>query len=388
MRKGGVMARAKPQRTKHPGVYKRKTTHGTVYDIAVRMPGKSNPVWERGKWTNLEDANRRRLSLLHEVHHGHDPFGSKPRTLADFAENDWLPRVRASASQGNLEASTVYTYERDLRGHIIPAFGATRLDRIGVEQIERWQDSLSADNYSNWTVRRLVTTLGNVLDLARRRKIIAANPVGDVEKPSARRRREPVVLSLEQVYKLADAAESIDERNLVLTAAFTGARISELFGLRWQHVDLDGSPPALVIAEQVYQGVHKDRAKTPSGYREVILPPPAVDGLRSQQIEGRHSERGIVFPAPEGGYWRASNFNRRQWRAIREAATLPELHFHDLRHFYVSHVRNAGLPTSITEQLVGHSDERTHRGYTHAVPGTEQVIYEGLTRAFDQSADQ
>lgn len=376
------MARAKPERTKYPGVFKRRTSRGTVYDIAVRIPGQPNPKWERGKWANLEEANKRRLALLHEVHHGGDPFPAKPRTFEDFAETDWLSRVRARVTQGNLQASTLSTYEHDLRGHLLPAFGSTRVDRISVEQIDRWQDNLSADGYSNHTVRRLVTTLGNVLDFARRRKMIPTNPVSDVEKPSARRRREPIILTRAQVYKLADAAETADETNLILTAAFTGARISELFGLRWQNVHLDDEPPTLVIAEQVYQGVRKDRAKTPSGYRRIILAPPAADALRSQQVEGRNSEEGIVFPAPAGGPWRASNFNRRQWKAVREAADLPELHFHDLRHFYVSHVRNAGLAPAITEQLVGHNDERTHRSYTHAIPGTEQLVHDALTKAF------
>jgi integrase len=59
-----------------------------------------------------------------------------------------------------------------------------------------------------------------------------------------------------------------------------------------------------------------------------------------------------------------SNFNRRRWDPIRKAAGLPGLHLHDLRHLYVSRIRDAGLSSALSEQLVGHSDERTHRGYT------------------------
>lgn len=386
-RQGGVVSRQRElRRVLHEGGQGGASQSPRGRDARSGADGGSSlPLAPAGKHTNLEDAHKHRLRCLHEIHHGGDPFASKPRTFEDFAENDWLPRIEASVSQGNLEGTTFRHYRRDLRAQIIPTFGSTRVDRIAVEQIERWQDALSAAGYANWTVRRLVTTLGNVLGLARRRGLIAANPVSDVEKPAARRRREPIVLTVKQVYKLASGAGSADERNLILTAAFTGARISELFGLRWPRVSLDADPPTLLIAEQVYQGERKERAKTPSGFRQIILAPPAVDALRSQQLEGRHSEAGIVFPAPRGDYWRASNFNRRQWRTIRDAAGLPELHFHDLRHFYLSHVRSAGLPTSITEQLVGHSDERTHRSYTHAIPGTEQVIYEALSRAFDPS---
>lgn len=53
-----------------------------------------------------------------------------------------------------------------------------------------------------------------------------------------------------------------------------------------------------------------------------------------------------------------------------------------LRYFYVSHVRAQGLAAAITEQLAGHVDERTHRGYTRPIPGTEPMIRAALEEAF------
>ena len=38
---------------------------------------------------------------------------------------------------------------------------------------------------------------------------------------------------------------------------------------------------------------------------------------------------------------------------------------------------------ALTEQLVGHVDERTHRGYTRPIPGTEPIIRAALTAAFN-----
>jgi integrase len=70
------------------------------------------------------------------------------------------------------------------------------------------------------------------------------------------------------------------------------------------------------------------------------------------------------------------------------AAQLPTTKLHDLRYFHVSHVRtHSGLPTAVTEQLVGHADDRTHRGYSRPLPGMEQAIREGLGRAFATSED-
>jgi hypothetical protein len=61
--------------------------------------------------------------------------------------------------------------------------------------------------------------------------------------------------------------------------------------------------------------------------------------------------------------------------------------FHTPRYFFVSMVRAQGLATAITEQLVGHMDDRTHRGYTRPIPGTEPVIRDALALAFTASPE-
>ena len=94
----------------------------------------------------------------------------------------------------------------------------------------------------------------------------------------------------------------------------------------------------------------------------------------------------LVFPSPWGGHWLDTNFDRRICKRAREAAGMPTLRFHDLRYVYTSYVRNSGLPLAITEQLVGHQDDRTHRGYTRPIPGTEDVTREALDRAFATGA--
>jgi integrase len=370
------MARAKAQTTKYPGVFKRETTKlGKVYDFQYR-DSSGRQVWVRGKHRNLEQANDARVRALYETAHGIVPSHGRKADQPTFDSyaDEWLDSQRASITQGRLRSSTVAQREHDLRRHLRPHFGSTRLVQIDARTIDSFQNALSASGLSNWTVRRLITTLGTILEAARRHKLIAENPAKDVRKPAARREREPIQLTPAMVMNLADAATRADERNLILVAAWTGLRASEVFGLRWSSVDLTEGEETLIVSEQFYEGELVDRPKTPSGHRQIVLHPIAAQALRSQQIEGRSSDFGIVFPAPEGSYWRASNFNRRQWSRIRARAGLQELHLHDLRHFYTSFIRGLGLAPALTEQLIGHSDERTHRSYTYAIPGTESMI--------------
>jgi hypothetical protein len=45
----------------------------------------------------------------------------------------------------------------------------------------------------------------------------------------------------------------------------------------------------------------------------------------------------------------------------------------------------SGLPASVTEQLVGHEDERVHRAYTQPVEGHKTMIRAGIDKAFGEA---
>jgi integrase len=130
------------------------------------------------------------------------------------------------------------------------------------------------------------------------------------------------------------------------------------------------------------------QAKSKAGNREHVLGPDAGRILReqsvAQQVDGRPNPHGLVFPSPMGKHWRDSNFNRRVWQRARLAGGRPDLIFHALRYFYKSHIENAGFPPALTKQLVGHSDDRTHRGYIRPIPGTEAAIREAQAGLFER----
>jgi hypothetical protein len=55
---------------------------------------------------------------------------------------------------------------------------------------------------------------------------------------------------------------------------------------------------------------------------------------------------------------------------------------------FVSYIRAKNLPSAITEQLVGHSDSKTHRSYTHAIPGTEALIRAALAAEDEEATSE
>jgi hypothetical protein len=180
------------------------------------------------------------------------------------AADDYLPRLEARVAQGELRSSTATQYKRDIRNHLLPEFGPYRLDQIDVEQVERFRDKLTRRGLSNGSIKRVITTLGYTLKLARKWRLIQYNPVADADKPRARR-RTPTLPTVDGIERLAQAMPTRETTALVLFAAFTGARKSECFALRWNDVDLTRGKETARIVRQFYKGELVDETKTPAG---------------------------------------------------------------------------------------------------------------------------
>jgi hypothetical protein len=61
------------------------------------------------------------------------------------------------------------------------------------------------------------------------------------------------------------------------------------------------------------------------------------------------------------------------WRALRDAAGLPGLRFHDLRHAVVTRLLEAGEPDHVVESITGHLSRRNARALlAHSTDRQEQ----------------
>ena len=134
-------------------------------------------------------------------------------------------------------------------------------------------------------------------------------------------------------------------RTPVRFALLTGLRRSNVFGLRWENVNLE---KGTVI-------VHGDEAKA----GERILVP--LNSQAKALLEAMTHREGLVF----GDLKRISPGT---WATACKRVGVPWCRFHDLRHTWASWHAMAGTPMSVLQELGGwHSAEMVQR-YAHLSP--------------------
>lgn len=172
----------------------------------------------------------------------------------------------------------------------------------------------------------------------------------------------------------------------------TGLRKRELFALEWSDVKLDeGFLTVRKAIDETSEGITVKPPKTKKSRRMVTLEKTALGALRRRlkkaQDEGFDpAEVPICFPNTMGGYLRSSNFDRKVWYPIREAAGIQKtIKFHDLRHTQASLLLSAGIDMKVIQERLGHADFTTTANiYTHLMQDAQVKASDQLGKMMAQ----
>jgi integrase len=177
----------------------------------------------------------------------------------------------------------------------------------------------------------------------------------------------------------------------VRLSAITGARRSEMLGLRWPDVDLERA--VLTISRGLVVGpdglVEKD-TKTHQ-VRRIALDPATVEALRMHRSAA--DERAARFAghvAPDAFVFASDVAGRIPWfpdsasRRFRQACGRIDLHgvrLHDLRHYVATRLLTAGVDVRTVSGRLGHRNAATTLNvYAHFVPEADQEAANVLAR--------
>jgi integrase len=272
---------------------------------------------------------------------------------------DWIETLDVRPSTADL-----YTYLG--RRYLLPAFSRRPIARITTGDVRHWLASMRSTQLSPNTIAKAYRLLGRVMGTAVDEGAIGRSPC-TIKGASVERSPEMHCPSLDQVHELADAVPG-EYRAMIYTAALGGLRWGELAGLRRHRVDLFRR--TVTVAEQLIEvngRLDFGLPKTEASVRTVALPALVVDALDAQLARwAEPAAGGLVFPAPEGGPMRRSNFRRRVWAPAVRRVGLDGLRFHDLRHAAGTQAAVAGATTKELMARLGHSSPRAALIYQHA----------------------
>jgi len=222
---------------------------------------------------------------------------------------------------------------------------------------------------------------------ARRHDFIDRNPISLVRQ-SAKRRTAPDVLLPSEINRLARSLRN-REKTLVLLAAGTGLRMSELFGLKWYDVDFAGKQVS-VLRSIVKQSVGP--CKTEASQKPVPLDPHLVRTLRAWRRSARFRQpTDWVFASPvtQGRlpFWGQALMRHHIRPTGVKVGITKRIGWHTFRHSYSTLLKASGADIKVMQELLRHASTRvTLDTYTQAVTPAKRAAQTAVVTQFFPSA--
>jgi integrase len=268
--------------------------------------------------------------------------------------------------------ATKKIYQAYLSRWIRPHWQKYELAAVRTIQVESWLRTLPLAKSSCAKIRNLMSVLFNH---ACRYESFHRNPIYLVRQ-SAKRRTAPVVLTPAEI-KVLVSSLAIRERTLVLLAACTGLRQSELFGIKWG--DIDFVRGTMSVTRSIVYGV-VGPCKTESSQKPVPIHPMLTDALtqwrnRSTYIKADDWVFASRCYRGRRPYWGQAILRK----YIRPAAQRVGIHkrfgWHTFRHTYSTLLRSVGTEFKVMQELLRHSSLRsTLDVYTQAVTPAKHAV--------------
>lgn len=324
------------------------------------------PIWS----TTGARAEAMRLRRL--VDQGGDPLGDfevdrAAPTVADLIERFMVehvtPRTRPETARG---------YRVLLAKHVRPHFGKhVRVANVQFSDIDALHRKITRAG-TPYAANRVVALLSKMFALSVRWGMRSDNPARGVEhNPEVKRRR---YLSGGELIALTSAlAAHSDQKvaSIIRLLLLTGARASEVYGMRWDELDLG-------------KGVWSKPAAATKQKLDHIAPLSAPARQLLAEIRARQTGAGgYVFPGKgKAGHMVAIE---RTWATICKRAGIVGLRIHDLRHSFASQLASSGHSLLLIGQLLGHSDPKSTHRYSHLFDDLQRKAVETVGAVIDSA---
>jgi len=297
----------------------------------------------------------------------------------------WIKSYSGRTSRGFSE-TTRPEYERPIRTHALEHWGNWKLAKVEPADVRERFGEMRAAGCSTSQIKKLRATLSAMFATAVDDGLLRANPCQGVRIPAEQDDGEPEEERAKALTRaeLARLMEAIPE-DWTLFFEFltvTGLRISEAFGLRWEHLRL-GEAPRVEVREQFYRGKRR-KLKSGAARRDIPLGDHIAARLIAYRRDNSRGPRTPVFASSTGTELIRGKVAERVLTPASIAARLkiegrvvgkngkekikvrPTVTFHTFRHTCASLLFDDGRNIKQVQEWLGHADPGfTLRTYVH-----------------------
>jgi integrase len=281
--------------------------------------------------------------------------------------------------RAGLRPKTVKNYRSLLACQITPYLATVTVGELTLARVRRWRRKLLDAGTSDITTAKAYRLLRAVMNTAVDDGLVKRTPcrikgAGSEDSP------ERPVLSVTQVYAVANAVGP-RYRALILLAAFSSLRWSELAALTARDIDLDACTVRVTRQLNHHGGGYSfGPPKSRAGRRVVDFADVIVPDLRTH-LDALPDGAPLVFTSPTGAPLVNSNFRARVWLPALEVVGLAGTHFHDLRHTGNQFTAEAGANPKELMTRMGHDSPRAALIYLHSSGKRQRQLADAVGKA-------
>lgn len=304
---------------------------------------------------SLDEARKRARRDLGVVADDADPLSARDAARTSSTVGEVADLFLEDHVRVRRKPTTLRLYRLAIQRHVRPRLGTLAIAEVTAAEVVKVHSQMRATPY---LANRVLAVLSKMMAWAevKRFRPPGTNPCRGLEKyPEDPRRRYLTPDELKRVgaalrvgarYGRLSPSSVAAIRLLILT----GARVSEVLGLRWREVDL------------AHGALRLPDSKT--GAKEILLNAAARDVLKRWP---RWARSPHVFPGEGRGVRRgAHRVNLSDaWAWVRRRAKIPGVRLHDLRHSFASVAVSSGQTLPVVGALLGHSQAQTTQRYAH-----------------------
>lgn len=358
-------------------------------------------------------------------------------SVADYMDY-WLKNY----CRMNVADSTMVAYTNIIKNHIKPRIGFYKLRAVNTLVLQEMVNDIYVKrSFSKTFMKNILKVLKGSFKYAKNTaKLIKENPAEDVKLPNMSSDSDPeeiIVLTKEQVNRILGRFKSSPATYYgMLTAYYTGLRVSEVYGLTWDDIDFENKK---IEVNKISKKIEKEgrtsegkrprgirgkattryylgACKTPSSYRTIDIGDTLLNALKeykawqekNEEMYGEFYTRhyikeettetnrkvqrvipvsGADFEIPlervnlvfikENGEYRGSDTPRYASKVINYEMGI-HYNFHAFRHTHATMLIEAGVNIKAISKRLGHSTTRTTLDtYVHV---TERLATEAVDK--------